>query len=123
VRGSSRYGKTFLKLNDGYKRVDAYKDIGSLLDWIAKDESLDTERVVVTGFSYGAHMSLVAETRYPDRIRCAVDAAGIANLRTFLENTEGYRHDLRRGARCICSDMGIELRRAEQKLHDALIHL
>lgn len=96
VRGSSGYGKTFLKLDDGYKRVDAYKDIGSLLDWIAKDESLDMERVMVTGFSYGAHLSLVAATRYPNRIRCAVDAAGIANLRTFLENTEGYRRDLRR---------------------------
>jgi dipeptidyl aminopeptidase/acylaminoacyl peptidase len=32
VRGSSGYGKTFLKLDNGYLREDAVKDIGGLLD-------------------------------------------------------------------------------------------
>ncbi len=35
IRGSNGYGKTFLKLDDGYKREDAIKDIGSLLEWIS----------------------------------------------------------------------------------------
>lgn len=96
VRGSSGYGKTFLKLDDEYKRVDAYKDAGALLDWIAENPALDAQRVLATGFSYGGHMALALATHYPDRIRCAVDAVGIANLRTFLENTKGYRRDLRR---------------------------
>ncbi len=34
VRGSSGYGKTFLKLDNGVLREDAVKDIGSLLVWI-----------------------------------------------------------------------------------------
>ena len=34
VRGSSGYGKTFLKLDDGTLREDAVKDIGSLIVWI-----------------------------------------------------------------------------------------
>ena len=34
IRGSSGYGKTFLKLDDGVLRENAYQDIGSLLDWI-----------------------------------------------------------------------------------------
>ena len=96
VRGSSGYGKTFLKLDNGLKREDSYKDVGALLDWIKTRPDLDADRVMVTGGSYGGHMTLAVATYYPDRIRCAVDVVGISNLRTFLENTEPYRRDLRR---------------------------
>ena len=34
VRGSDGYGKTFVKLDNGFKREDSYKDISALLDWI-----------------------------------------------------------------------------------------
>jgi dipeptidyl aminopeptidase/acylaminoacyl peptidase len=32
VRGSSGYGRTYLKLDNGMKREDSVKDIGALLD-------------------------------------------------------------------------------------------
>jgi len=96
IRGSSGYGKSFLKLDDGLRREDAYKDIGALLDWIKTRPDLDPDRVMVTGTSYGGHMVLVTATRYPDRIRCAIDSVGPSNLVTFLEHTAGYRQDLRR---------------------------
>ncbi len=96
IRGSSGYGKSFLKLDDGLLREDAYKDIGSLLDWIETNPKLDANRVMVTGVSYGGNMTLAAATRYANRIRCAVDIVGPSNLVTFLENTAGYRQDLRR---------------------------
>jgi dipeptidyl aminopeptidase/acylaminoacyl peptidase len=96
VRGSSGYGKTFLTLDNGFKREDTYKDIGALLDWIKTRDDLDADRVMVTGGSYGGHMTLAVAWYYPERIRCAVDVVGISNFVTFLENTEGYRRDLRR---------------------------
>jgi dipeptidyl aminopeptidase/acylaminoacyl peptidase len=96
VRGSSGYGKTFLQLDNGVKREDAYKDVGSLLDWLRGRPDVDADRVMVMGGSYGGHMTLMTATLYADRIRCAVDVVGISNLRTFLENTEPYRRDLRR---------------------------
>jgi dipeptidyl aminopeptidase/acylaminoacyl peptidase len=96
VRGSEGYGKTFLTLDNGLKREDSYKDIAALLDWIKGRPDLDADRVMVTGGSYGGHMTLAIATYYPDRIRCAVDVVGMSNLRTFLENTEPYRRDLRR---------------------------
>ena len=96
VRGSSGYGKTFLKLDNGFLREDAYKDIGALLDWVRTRPELDPERVLVMGGSYGGHMTLAIATYYPDRIRCAVDEVGPSNFVTFLENTSGYRQDLRR---------------------------
>jgi dipeptidyl aminopeptidase/acylaminoacyl peptidase len=96
VRGSTGYGKTFLTLDNSYRREDSYKDIGALLDWIKLQPDLDPNRVMVTGVSYGGHMSLAMSYRYSDRIRCAIDIVGPANLVTFLEHTAAYRQDLRR---------------------------
>jgi dipeptidyl aminopeptidase/acylaminoacyl peptidase len=96
VRGSSGYGKTFLKLDNGYLRENSYKDIGALLDWIKTQPDLDAERIMVTGASYGGHMTLAVATYYPERIRCALDVVGPSNLATFLEHTSAYRQDLRR---------------------------
>jgi dipeptidyl aminopeptidase/acylaminoacyl peptidase len=96
VRGSSGYGKTFLKLDNNYLREDSYKDVAALLDWIKTRPELDAGRVMVTGGSYGGHMTLAIATFYSDRIRCALDVVGISNLVTFLENTSAYRRDLRR---------------------------
>lgn len=96
IRGSSGYGKTFLKLDNGDLREGSYKDIGALLDWIPTRPDLDASRVMVGGGSYGGHMTLAVAYLYSDRIRCAVDVVGPSNLVTFLQNTSGYRQDLRR---------------------------
>jgi dipeptidyl aminopeptidase/acylaminoacyl peptidase len=96
VRGSSGYGKTFLKLDNGLLREDAVKDIGSLLVWIGVHPMLDRERVVVMGGSYGGYMALASLVSYNDRLRGGVDVVGISNFNTFLKNTSPYRQDLRR---------------------------
>ncbi len=96
VRGSEGYGKTFTELDNGFQREDTYKDIGALFDWISARPELDAKRVMVTGGSYGGHMTLAIATRYNDRIACSVDIVGMSNLVTFLEHTEAYRRDLRR---------------------------
>lgn len=96
VRGSSGYGKLYLSLDNAEKREDSVKDIGALLDWIATQPDLDATRVAVVGQSYGGYMSLAVAGRYNDRIAGAIDLYGISDWVTFLENTEGYRRDLRR---------------------------
>lgn len=96
VRGSAGYGKSFLLLDNGFQRDNTYKDINALFDWIETRPDLDSQRVMVTGGSYGGHMTLAVSTFYSDRIRCAIDIVGISNLVTFLENTSPYRRDLRR---------------------------
>jgi dipeptidyl aminopeptidase/acylaminoacyl peptidase len=96
VRGSSGYGKTYLKLDNGMLRENSVKDIGALLDWIATQPNLDASRVAVSGGSYGGYMSLACMTHFNDRLRCGIDLFGISNFVTFLKNTSGYRVDLRR---------------------------
>lgn len=96
VRGSSGYGKTFLTLDNGFKREDAVKDLAAVLDWIGQDPRLDAARVAVAGGSYGGYMVLAALIHFGDRLRCGVDVVGIANFVTFLKHTQDYRRDLRR---------------------------
>ncbi|MEO8166919.1 MAG: prolyl oligopeptidase family serine peptidase, partial [bacterium] len=96
IRGSTGYGKTFVKLDNGFKREDSYKDIGALLDWIKQQPDLDGDRIMITGGSYGGHMTFAVATYYSDKIRCSLPVVGISNLVTFLERTEAYRRDLRR---------------------------
>jgi dipeptidyl aminopeptidase/acylaminoacyl peptidase len=96
VRGSTGFGKNYVKLDNGKLRENSVKDIGALIDWIAKQPDLDASRIMVTGGSYGGYMTLAVATNYNDKIRCALDVVGISNFVTFLQNTESYRRDLRR---------------------------
>ncbi|WP_205028202.1 alpha/beta hydrolase family protein [Oleisolibacter albus] len=96
VRGSEGYGKTYLSLDNGFKREDSVKDIGALLDWIATQPDLDPARVVVAGGSYGGYMTLASMTHYNDRFAGGASTVGISNFVTFLESTAPYRRDLRR---------------------------
>jgi dipeptidyl aminopeptidase/acylaminoacyl peptidase len=96
VRGSTGYGKTFQKLDNGFLREGSYKDINTLIDWIQTQPDLDASEIMITGGSYGGFMTLAVATNYNDRICCSVDVVGPSNLVTFLEHTSGYRRDLRR---------------------------
>jgi dipeptidyl aminopeptidase/acylaminoacyl peptidase len=96
VRGSAGYGKTYVALDNGFKREDSVKDIGALLDWIETQPDLDQDRVAVFGGSYGGYMVLASAVHFSDRLKAAVDIVGISSFVTFLENTQDYRRDLRR---------------------------
>jgi dipeptidyl aminopeptidase/acylaminoacyl peptidase len=96
VRGSAGYGKSYLALDNGFKREDSVRDIGALLDWITTQDDLDQERIAVFGGSYGGYMVLASAVHFSDKLKAAVDIVGISNFVTFLENTQDYRRDLRR---------------------------
>ncbi len=96
VRGSDGYGKSYLLLDNGKRREDSVKDIGSLLDWVGKQPELDQKRVAVLGGSYGGYMVLASLVHFGARLAAGVDIVGISNFVTFLQNTKDYRRDLRR---------------------------
>ena len=96
VRGSRGYGKSYLQMDNGFKREDSVKDIGALLTWIEKQSDLDQNRVAVYGGSYGGYMVLASAVNYSDQLKAAVNIVGISSFVTFLENTQDYRRDLRR---------------------------
>lgn len=96
VRGSSGYGKTYLKLDNGFNREDSVKDIGKLIEWIENNADFNNDKIAVFGGSYGGYMVLSSMYNFNDKLKCGVDIVGISNFVTFLENTEEYRRDLRR---------------------------
>ena len=95
VRGSSGYGKTYLSLDNGFRREDSVRDIGALLDWIATREDLDEDRVAVFGGSYGGYMVLAALAFEPEEFTCGVDIFGVANWLLTLENIPPYWESFR----------------------------
>ncbi|MBP7338258.1 S9 family peptidase [Niveispirillum sp.] len=96
IRGSDGYGKTYLGLDNGFKREDSIKDIGALIDWVATQTDLDKDKIVVAGGSYGGYATLAAMTHYNDKLAGGANTVGISNFITFLEATAEYRRDLRR---------------------------
>lgn len=96
VRGSTGYGKYFVDLDNGNRRVDSVKDIGATLNWISRQLDLEPRRVAVYGGSYGGYMSYASMVEYNDRLAAGISVVGISNFVSFLNNTSGYRRDLRR---------------------------
>src|SRR5699024_7786716 len=94
VRGSKGYGRNYIKLDDGRKRMDAVKD----LVWLAKDLQASHEvndKIGVIGKSYGGFMVLAAVTHFPDVWSAGVNIVGISHFTTFLQNTGSWRRRLR----------------------------
>jgi dipeptidyl aminopeptidase/acylaminoacyl peptidase len=96
VRGSTGYGKYYVELDNGFRRMDSVRDIGATLDWIAAQPAFEPRRVAVYGGSYGGFMSYASMIEYNNRLIAGVSIVGISNFVTFLNNTSGYRRDLRR---------------------------
>jgi dipeptidyl aminopeptidase/acylaminoacyl peptidase len=96
VRGSSGYGKSYLALDNGKLREDAVKDIGALLVWLSLQSAYDAKHVVVSGTSYGGYLALATMVDFGDRLRGAVDVAGISDFVSFLTHTAPYRQNQRR---------------------------
>ena len=96
VRGSTGYGRSYTLLDNARLREDSVRDIGALLVWVAAQPTLDANRTVVMGGSYGGYMVLASMIAYGDRLRGGINVVGISNFVTFLTNTSAYRRDLRR---------------------------
>jgi dipeptidyl aminopeptidase/acylaminoacyl peptidase len=96
VRGSWGFGKAFGRLDDGMKREDSVKDIGALLDWIGTQATLDRNRVMVTGVSYGGYMTYAVAEMYSSRLRCAIAGAAISDFITYFQGTDPTRPEDRR---------------------------
>jgi dipeptidyl aminopeptidase/acylaminoacyl peptidase len=95
VRGSTGYGRTYTHLDDIRKRMDSVADLAAAVDWLKLEGQANPNAIAVMGRSYGGFMVLAAITAYPHLWACAIDQVGIANFRTFLENTGPWRRKLR----------------------------
>ena len=84
-RGSTGYGKTFSRLDNGRLRPNAVRDMAEALDFLEKDGRVDASRAAVMGGSYGGYMTFAALTAFPDRFKAGVSTVGVSNWVTALQ--------------------------------------
>lgn len=90
-RGSAGYGKEYMALDDVEKRPDAVRDVKAAAEWLAAQDDVDEDRIILHGTSYGGFLVLAAMTRWPDLFAGGVAVAPITNFVTYLENTGPWR--------------------------------
>lgn len=97
VRGSDGYGKTWIKADDGRKRLQVLTDIEDCSRHIRSAWAKDgrAPRIGVVGGSYGGYATLAAMTIFAGSYDAGVADVAIGNLLTFLRNTAPYRRALR----------------------------
>jgi dipeptidyl aminopeptidase/acylaminoacyl peptidase len=95
VRGSTGYGRAYMRLDDVRKRMDSVADLAHAVYWLRDTGRTDPRRIAVYGGSYGGFMVLAALTTNPELWAAGVDLVGIANFVTFLDNTGPWRRHLR----------------------------
>jgi dipeptidyl aminopeptidase/acylaminoacyl peptidase len=90
VRGSSGFGKTFMAMDDGAKRVDGVRDIKATTDALVKLGLADPKRLGIMGGSYGGYMVMAGVTQYPDMFAAGANLFGIVNFESFFRETEPW---------------------------------
>jgi dipeptidyl aminopeptidase/acylaminoacyl peptidase len=105
VRGSSGYGRGFLMMDDYKKRWDSVKDGVAAAQWLVDNGYSTPGKISTYGGSYGGFMSvacLVEDQNIVDSgarkerlFGAGINVVGIVNMKTFLEQTAGYRRKLR----------------------------
>jgi dipeptidyl aminopeptidase/acylaminoacyl peptidase len=95
VRGSSGYGREYIKLDDYKNRQNSIRDIYEGARWLADHGYAKLGKIGIKGGSYGGYATLAALVEYPDVFGAGLDDVGIANFVTFLTNTAPYRRALR----------------------------
>jgi len=99
VRGSTGYGRAYHMMDDYKKRWDSVKDGVEAARWLIAQGYASPGKVATYGGSYGGFMSVacLVEDGSSDKpvFGAGINVVGIVNMKTFLEQTSGYRRKLR----------------------------
>jgi dipeptidyl aminopeptidase/acylaminoacyl peptidase len=93
IRGSTGYGWDFLAANRKDWGGGDFKDIMAGIDYLIRNDGIDSGRLGIAGWSYGGYMAEWAITQ-TNRFKAAVSGAGMANLASEFgtENGPAYDH-------------------------------
>lgn len=90
VRGSSGFGKAFMAMDDGAKRVDGVRDIKATTDALVSRGLADPKRLGIMGGSYGGYMVMAGVTEYPEMFAAGANLFGVVNFESFFRETEPW---------------------------------
>lgn len=89
-RGSSGFGKDFLRAGDGEWAGKMHRDLLNAVDEAGDKGYIDPDRVAIMGGSYGGFATLVGMTFTPERFCCGINICGPSNLITFIQDIPPY---------------------------------
>jgi dipeptidyl aminopeptidase/acylaminoacyl peptidase len=89
-RGSTGYGKAFVKAADREWGGKMHDDLIDAVNWAVDQGIADPKRVGFYGGSYGGYSALTAATKTPEVFACIVDIFGISSLVTFMATIPPY---------------------------------
>ena len=89
-RGSTGYGKAFVKAGDKQWGRAMHDDLVDAVHYVVAQGWVDKDRVGIIGGSYGGYAALAGAAFTPDVFRCAVDLVGPSNLKTLLASIPDY---------------------------------
>jgi dipeptidyl aminopeptidase/acylaminoacyl peptidase len=90
VRGSSGFGKKFVNLDNGERRLESLKDIKACVDFLVGKRLANPKKIGVTGGSYGGYLTMAALTEYPELFAAGANLFGIVNFATFFSHSEPW---------------------------------
>jgi dipeptidyl aminopeptidase/acylaminoacyl peptidase len=89
-RGSTGYGKRFLRAGDREWGGKMHDDLIDAVGWAVASGFADPKRIAIYGASYGGYAALAGATFSPEVFRCSVSMCGPSNLLTFLNSIPPY---------------------------------
>ena len=84
-RGSTGFGKTFARLDNGRLRPDAVRDVEDAVRWLVENERIDQQRMAIMGGSYGGYLTNAAVGEFPGLFKAAVSFVGVSDWVRALE--------------------------------------
>lgn len=90
VRGSTGYGKTYMRLDNLDLGGGPLRDVVACKRWLVGHANVDPDRVVVYGGSYGGYMALAAAAFVPEEFAALIDYCGVSDLKTLVESFPPY---------------------------------
>jgi dipeptidyl aminopeptidase/acylaminoacyl peptidase len=90
-RGSAGYGRAFREAGQRSYGTLIEDDIDAAIREVLAKYPLDEKRMCAVGSSYGGYSAMVMAVRWPDRFRCAVSIAGVADRVLFFTASDSSR--------------------------------
>jgi len=84
-RGSTGFGKSFARLDNGRKRPEAVRDVEDAVTWLTEHAGIDPARMAIMGGSYGGYLTNAAVVEFPGLFRAAVSLVGVSDWVRALE--------------------------------------
>jgi dipeptidyl aminopeptidase/acylaminoacyl peptidase len=90
-RGSGGYGRQFVTMGrDNGFGLRMQDDLDDVITHLAREGTIDPNRVCMMGWSYGGYASARAAQRNPEKYRCTIAGAGVYDLPMMREYDSGY---------------------------------